>query len=66
MAKWDVTAHRTFDEILRSTTEVKNKKEAYTFGGLFSVRCLATQLIFRINKTNLSNKNEVLQSNKAL
>jgi len=40
-------------------------KEAYTFEGLFRVRCLATQLIFRINKTNLSNKNEVLRSDTA-
>jgi hypothetical protein len=66
MGCYSTQTHRTFDEILRSTTEVKNKKEAYTFGGLFSVRCLTTQLTFRTNKTNLSNKNEVLQSNKEL
>jgi hypothetical protein len=57
---------KTFDGILRNRTEVKNKKEACTFGGLFRVRCLTTQLIFLIDKTNLWNKNEVLQLNKAL
>jgi hypothetical protein len=40
-------------------------KEAYAFEDSFRVRSLTTQLIFRINKTNLSKKNEVLQSNTA-
>jgi len=72
MGCYSTQIHRRVNGILRSTTEVKNERSVYIkilllllFEGLFRVRCLTTQLIFRINKSNLSDKNEVLQSNTA-